>query len=228
MKLIYQGKTKDIYQKDQQSLLLKFKDDATGVDGQFDPGANEVGLSIEGMGQLNLALTTYFFNLLHQEGIPTHFIESNLHESTMTVKPASVFGKGLEVITRFKATGSFIRRYGDYITDGTQLDNYVEFTLKDDFRQDPLVTREGLIALNIMNQEQYDKLVALNIQIANCVKQELAKYDFDLYDIKLEFGFIDSPNNIILIDEISGGNMRVYKDGNLIDPVTLAQFFINL
>lgn len=228
MELLYQGKTKDIYQGLNQSMILKFKDDVTGTDGKFDPGANQIGLSIEGMGNLNLRLTTFFFQLLNQTGIPTHFIASNLNENTMTVKSASVFGKGLEVITRFKATGSFIRRYGEYIEDGAKLNNYVELTLKDDKRQDPLVTKDGLIALNILTNKQYEILIDLNIQIAQIIQKKLAEHGFDLYDIKLEFGYVNHPDNIILIDEISGGNMRVYKEGQLVDPIELAQYFNDL
>lgn len=228
MELLYQGKTKDIYQGLNQSMILKFKDDVTGTDGKFDPGANQIGLSIEGMGNLNLRLTTLFFQLLNQSGIPTHFIDSNLNENTMTVKSASVFGKGLEVITRFKATGSFIRRYGEYIEDGAKLNDYVEFTLKDDKRQDPLVTKDGLIALNILTNKQYEILIDLNIQIAQIIQKKLAEHGFDLYDIKLEFGYVNHPDNIILIDEISGGNMRVYKEGQLVDPIELAQYFNDL
>ncbi|MFL2129224.1 MAG: phosphoribosylaminoimidazolesuccinocarboxamide synthase [Ruoffia tabacinasalis] len=225
MELLYQGKTKDIYQGLNQSMILKFKDDVTGTDGKFDPGANQIGLSIEGMGNLNLRLTTFFFQLLNQTGIPTHFIASNLNENTMTVKSASVFGKGLEVITRFKATGSFIRRYGEYIEDGAKLNNYVELTLKDDKRQDPLVTKDGLNALNILTNKQYEILIDLNIQIAQIIQKKLAEHGFELYDIKLEFGYVNHPDNIILIDEISGGNMRVYKEGQLVDPIELAQYF---
>ena len=228
MELLYQGKTKDIYQGLNQSMILKFKDDLTGTDGKFDPGANQIGLSIEGMGNLNLRLTTFFFQLLNQTGIPTHFIDSNLNENTMTVKSASVFGKGLEVITRFKATGSFIRRYGEYIEDGAKLNNYVELTLKDDKRQDPLVTKDGLNALNILTNKQYEILIDLNIQIAQIIQKKLAEHGFDLYDIKLEFGYVNHPDNIILIDEISGGNMRVYKEGQLVDPIELAQYFNDL
>lgn len=228
MELIYHGKTKDIYQNDENSIVLKFKDDLTGSDGEFDPGANQIGLSIDGMGQLNLKLTSYFFDLLNKAGIPTHFIESNVPENAMTVKKAEVFGQGIEVITRFKATGSFIRRYGAYIEDGSTLKDYFEITLKDDDREDPLITKAGILALNIMSENQYQTLVELNHNIAYIIKEELEKYDLDLYDIKLEFGYIKDSNDIILIDEISGGNMRVYKENHILGPVELAQIFVSI
>ena len=44
MELKYKGKTKDVYALEDGNYLLKFKDDVTGVDGVFDPGANTVGV----------------------------------------------------------------------------------------------------------------------------------------------------------------------------------------
>ena len=225
MKLIYQGKTKDIYQVE-DLICLKFKDDVTGTDGQFDPGANQVGLSIAGMGKLNLLMTTYFLEVLTSAGIATHYVSADLELDTMLVKPLEVFGQGLEVITRYRATGSFIKRYGAYVEEGQALDGYVELTLKDDQRQDPLVTSEGIVSLGIMTPSQYQSLIALNIQAAEVIKADLAAKGLELYDIKLEFGYqIGKPDEVILMDEISGGNMRVYQGEQLLTPSELAAFY---
>ena len=124
MKKIYQGKTKDVFELENGNVLLKFKDDCTGKDGVFDPGENTVGLTIEGIGKANLETSIHFFEILKKAGIKTHYISANLDDATMEVVPAKVFGKGLEVICRLVATGSFIRRYGDYITDGTASVSY--------------------------------------------------------------------------------------------------------
>jgi len=226
MKLIYQGKTKDVYALEDGNYLLKFKDDVTGVNGVFDPGANSVGLTIEGAGRAGLKLTKYFFEKLREEGIPTHYIDCNIDEATMTVKPATVFGKGLEVICRFRAVGSFIRRYGMYAKEGQPLDAFVEVTLKDDERQDPPISEDALCMLGILTREEYAVLKDLTVKIANIVKDELAKKGLELYDIKLEFGRIGEDNHIALIDEISGGNMRAYKDGKYIEPLELEKLLV--
>lgn len=113
--LVYEGKTKNVYALENGNYLLKFKDDVTGEDGVFDPGANQVGLTIEGVGQVNLRMSVYFFEKIQEAGIRTHYVSSNLDDATMEVLPAKVFGHGLEVICRNKAVGSFIRRYGEYI-----------------------------------------------------------------------------------------------------------------
>ena len=221
MKHVYEGKTKTVYLKDDGNILLRFKDDVTGVDGVFDPGANSVGLSIEGMGNAALRMTTFFFEKLKAAGIETHWIASEPEKNEMTVLAAKPFGKGIEVICRFRAVGSFLRRYGLYAKEGQALDALVEVTLKDDGREDPLANDETLVALDLMTKEQIELCRKNTKKIAAFVKGELAKKGCELYDIKFEYGAVDG--NVILIDEISGGNMRVYKDGKYVEPLELVK-----
>lgn len=223
---LYTGKTKDVYKLEDGNYLLKFKDDVT-VDekGNFDPGANVVGLTIEGAGQAELRLTKFFFEKLREKEIETHYIDADLENTSMTVKPAETFGKGLEVILRYKAVGSFIRRYGDYISEGTDLDSFVEISLKDDKRGDPFINKEALAILNLLTPDEYDLLVNDTKKIAAVIRDELAKKDLDLYDIKFEFG--RSNGKIILIDEISAGNMRAYKDGQHVGPLDIEKLMLD-
>jgi phosphoribosylaminoimidazole-succinocarboxamide synthase len=220
MKLIYEGKTKNVYELSDGNYLLKFKDDATGKDGVFDPGANKVTLSIEGMGRASLRLTDYFFRKIEEAGIPTHFISSNIEEAAMTVKPAVPFGKGIEVICRFRAVGSFLRRYGLYAIEGQELDALVEVTLKDDDREDPLITQDALEILGILKSGEFETLKELTRRISILIKDQFAAKNAELYDIKLEFGRL-ADGTIVLMDEISGGSMRVYSDGRVIKPLDI-------
>ena len=224
MKLVYTGKTKNVFALENGNYLLKFKDDCTGKDGVFDPGENSIGLTIEGVGDVNLRMSVYYFEKINQAGIKTHFISADLNETTMEVLPAKVFGKGLEVICRNKAVGSFLRRYSDYIEEGTDLPSYVEMTFKNDEKGDPLVTRDGLIVLGIMSGEQYDAIKAMTQKITKIVADDLLEKGLVLYDIKFEFGY-DSNGDVMLIDEIASGNMRVYKDGRYIEPMALSELF---
>ncbi len=119
-----------------------------------------------------------------------------------------------------------MRRYGLYAEEGQELDAFVEVTLKDDKRNDPPITEEGLYMLNILEPGEYDILVEFTRKISGIVKEELAKKDIELYDIKLEFGKIGEDNRIALIDEISGGSMRAYKDGEYIEPLELEKLML--
>ena len=224
MKLVYTGKTKNVYALENGNYLLKFKDDCTGKDGVFDPGENSVGLTIDGVGDVNLRMSIYFFEKINQAGIKTHYVSANLNDTTMEVIPAKPFGKGLEVICREKAVGSFLRRYRDYCNEGDDLPHYVETTFKNDDLGDPLVTKDGLVALGVMTDSQYDTVKEMTQKITKIVADDLKEKGLVLYDIKFEYGY-DKDGNVILIDEIASGNMRVYKDGKYIDPMTLSKLF---
>ena len=226
MKKLYAGKTKDVYQLDNGNVMLKFKDDCTGKDGVFDPGENTVGLTIEGIGKANLQTSIHYFELLKKAGIKTHYVGADIENATMEVLPATVFGHGLEVICRLVATGSFIRRYGEYIADGTPLEGgYVECTFKNDEKGDPLVTGEGLAALGVMDEAMFKSMKEQTLNITKIVADDLKTIGLDLWDIKFEFGY--NNDEVILIDEIASGNMRVYKDGKIVDPVELTKLILN-
>ena len=231
MKKIYAGKTKDVYELDNGNVMLKFKDDCTGKDGVFDPGENSVGLTIEGIGKANLETSVLYFELLKKAGIKTHYVSADVENATMEVLPAENFGKnlggnGLEVICRLVATGSFIRRYGEYIKDGTPLEGgYVECTFKNDEKGDPLVTGEGLAALGVMSPELFASMKEQTLKITKIVADDLKSIGLDLWDIKFEFGY--HKGEVVLIDEIASGNMRVYKDGKIVPPVELTKLILN-
>ena len=226
MKKVYEGKTKDVFQLDNGNVMLKFKDDCTGKDGVFDPGENTVGLTIEGIGKANLQTSVYYFEMLKKAGIKTHYVSADVDNATMEVLPGKVFGHGLEVICRLVATGSFIRRYGEYIKDGTPIKGgYIECTFKNDAKGDPLVTAEGLEALGVMSLGMFESMKAQTLKITQIVADDLKSIGLDLWDIKFEFGY--NGDEVILIDEIASGNMRVYKGDKIVEPVELTKLILN-
>ena len=225
MKLIKQGKTKDVYENPDGTYTFKLKDTATGKDGIFDPGENTVGLSIEGLGAESLRLSVYFFEMLTKAGIPHQYLASDIANTMMTVLPAKSFGHGIEFICRRKADGSFIRRYGAYTQQGTDLDYLIEATIKDDERKDPPITEEALYLLGIMTPEEYETCKNLTKKITQLIADDLAKKGLDLYDIKYEFGI--NNGKIILIDEISAGSMRAYKNGKPVPPMELGKLILS-
>jgi phosphoribosylaminoimidazole-succinocarboxamide synthase len=224
MRHVYEGKTKTVYALDDGNYLLKFKDDVTGEDGVFDPGANTVGARIEGMGRASVRLSKHFFDMIVKAGIPTHMVSADIDKADMVVKPAAMFGNGLEVICRYKAVGSFMRRYGMYAKEGQELDAFVEVTLKDDGRNDPPITKDALDMLGLLTLDEYEILKSMTQKICALIKDDLKQKGAELYDIKLEFGRVDG--RITLIDEISGGNMRIYKDGKTVEPLELTKLLL--
>ena len=224
MELVYTGKTKNVYAMENGNYMLKFKDDCTGKDGVFDPGENSVGLTIEGVGDVNLRMSIYFFEKINAAGIKTRYVSADLANTTMEVLPAKAFGHGLEVICRHKAVGSFIRRYGEYIEAGADLPAYVETTFKNDEKGDPLVTKDALVALGVMSDKQYEDIKEMTQKITQIIADDLKEKGMVLYDIKFEYGY-DANGDVMLIDEVASGNMRVYKDGEYIAPMVLSELF---
>ena len=224
MELVYTGKTKNVYKMENGNYMLKFKDDCTGKDGVFDPGENSVGLTIEGVGDVNLRMSIYYFEKINAAGIKTHYVSADLANTTMEVLPAKAFGHGLEVICRHKAVGSFIRRYGEYIEAGADLPAYVETTFKNDEKGDPLVTKDALVALGVMTDKQYEDIKEMTQKITQIIADDLKEKGMVLYDIKFEYGY-DANGDVMLIDEVASGNMRVYKDGEYIAPMVLSELF---
>jgi len=221
MELYKNGKTKDVYKLPDGNFLLKFKDTVTGhKPGESDPGGNTVIGSLDGVGSGALKMSVYYFNLIQNAGIPTHFVSADFCKNEMVVRPAGYFGKGLEFVIRYKASGSFVRRFGLYSKEGDVLPDVFEATLKDDEREDPPVTKEILMALNLLSHSQFDEIHDKSKRICGIIYEDLKNRGLELIDIKVEFGIIDGK--IALIDEISAGNMRVYKDGKKLDYLTLS------
>ena len=100
----------------------------------------------------------------------------------------------------------------------------METTFKNDEKGDPLVTKDGLVVLGVMTEQQYEDIKSMTQKITQIVADDLKEKGLVLYDIKFEFGY-DKDGNVMLIDEIASGNMRVYKDGEYIDPMTLSELF---
>ena len=221
MELVKAGKTKDVYKLPDGNYLLKFKDTVTGhLSGESDPGGNSVVGSVAGVGSGALKMTVYYFELLKKHNIPTHYVSADISKNEMLVRPAIIFGNGLEFVVRYKAAGSFVKRFGLYCKEGDELPKIFEVTLKDDAHNDPPVTGQILAALEILTPAQYDEIRGKTLKICDLVRDDLAIRGLELIDIKVEFGMVDGE--IALIDEISPGNMRVFQNGEKLNYLTLS------
>jgi len=213
------GKTKDVLVNNDGTCTFTFKDDACGEDGVFNPGANAVGLTIDGKGRASLLLSRHFFPLLTEGGVSNHYISANLENGTMTCRHLKILP--VEFIWRDKAWGSFCKMYG--AEQGYPLGGLVEATLKDDALGDPRLNREACVLLGKMTDQQYEECDALTRKIGGILQKELAKYDYTLIDFKVEFG-LDASGQIRLADEVSGDIWRVLdKTSKSVDPVTCAK-----
>ncbi|MBS5887200.1 MAG: phosphoribosylaminoimidazolesuccinocarboxamide synthase [Negativicoccus massiliensis] len=212
LEMMYEGKAKQVFKTDRDDeVIVRYKDDATAFNGAKKGTITDKGV-------LNNKITTFFFDLLAKNGVPTHFIE-RLDDREQRVKKLSIIP--LEVIIRNRCAGSMAKRYGR--EEGEELAfPTIEFCLKDDALDDPLINTYHIRALNIASQEDLDTITKLAFKVNDVLKQFLAEKEVILVDFKLEFGK-DTEGNILLGDEISPDTCRFW-DANTLEKLDKDRF----
>nr|WP_217671599.1 phosphoribosylaminoimidazolesuccinocarboxamide synthase [Marinitoga sp. 1135] len=220
--MLYEGKAKKIFKYNDEEVIIYFKDDVTAFNGIKKD-------SISGKGKINKKITTFFFELVEKEGIPTQFVK-DLDENSFIAKKVEIIP--LEVIVRNYTAGSFCKRYG--VEKGIKLeDPIVEFSLKDDSLGDPMICENVILSLNLVEKDVLEKLKEYALKINEILSKFLTEKNIILVDYKLEFGKYN--DKILLADEISPDTCRfwdkdtmdsldkdVYREekGDLIDKYT--------
>ncbi|MFC3932995.1 phosphoribosylaminoimidazolesuccinocarboxamide synthase [Streptococcus dentapri] len=205
--LIYTGKAKDIYDTEDEDLIVSvYKDQATMLNGARKE-------TIEGKGVLNNQISSLIFQKLNAAGIATHFVKQ-LSEIEQLNRKVTIIP--LEVVLRNVTAGSFSKRFG--VEEGIRLEQpIVEFYYKNDDLDDPFINDEHVKFLKIADDEQITFLKAETRRINELLKNWFSQIDLQLIDFKLEFGF-DKDGKIILADEFSPDNCRLWDDeGNHMD-----------
>jgi phosphoribosylaminoimidazole-succinocarboxamide synthase len=214
MKLIVNGKTKSLFVNEETGeYYLFFKDDATGVDGVFDPGANTVGGSVSGKGRTGLIISKYFFELMEANGIPTQYLGADIEKCLMKVRKITV--PELEFVIRYFTAGSMCRRFS--IDPGIPFEPpYLETTLKDDAQGDPVIGERLCVMKGILREGEYNKALGLLQKVGNVLREELTGFGLTLIDLKIEIGF-DENRNVYVADELTPDIWRV-RDGSGVIP----------
>lgn len=196
--LLYEGKAKKVFRTDDEDVLIvDYKDDATAFNG-LKKG------TIVGKGVINNRMTNRVFQLLEQEGIPTHYIEE-LSDRETAVKKVEIVP--LEVIVRNVAAGSFSKKLG--IEEGRELlCPTLEFSYKNDELGDPFINSYYALALGLATQEEIDRITELTFQVNEVMKRYFANAGIQLIDFKIEFGRYHGQ--IILADEVSPDTCRLW------------------
>ena len=224
MKMLYEGKTKNVMLDEETGIVhLFFKDSATGENGVFDPGSNTVGGSVEGKGKVGLAVSAYFFELMEKNGIPTHYLGSDIEKGLMKVRNLTV--PRLEFIVRYETAGSMCRRFS--LPEGIVFDPpYAEVTLKDDEQGDPLISERICVMKDILRPGQYDEAINIVKKVGEVLKVELASMNLKLIDFKIEVGY-DETGKIFVADEITPDIWRIRDEqGNIPNQIDCANMIL--
>ena len=224
MKTLYTGKTKNVLLDETTGIVhLFFKDDATGENGVFDPGSNTVGGSVEGKGMVGLTVSKYFFELMEKNGIPTHYLGSEIEKGLMMVRNLTV--PKLEFVVRYYTAGSMCRRFT--LPEGIPFDPpYAEVTLKDDAQGDPLISERLCIMKGLLKPGQYDEALKVVHAVGEVLKKELAAMNLTLIDFKVEVGY-DESGKIYVADEITPDIWRVRdENGKIPNQIDCAKMIL--
>jgi len=202
--LLYEGKAKRVYKTDDpRYYIIEYKDEATAFDGK------KKGI-IQGKGTVNNKVSAVFFQLLEENGVPTHFVEL-LSPTEMLVKRVEIIP--LEVIVRNYAAGSISKRLG--LEEGIKFDRpVVEFCYKNDELGDPMVNNYHILAMKLANEEEINALTQQALRINQILSQFLLGKNIILVDFKLEFGRTDE-GDIVLADEISPDTCRFWDSATM-------------
>ena len=196
---LYEGKAKKVFATDDANLVIvDYKDHATAFNGEKKG-------TITGKGVINNVMSNHMFQLLEQQGVPTHFVEQ-LSERETLVKKVSIVP--LEVIIRNISAGSFAKRFG--VEEGIVFDEpTIEFSYKNDELGDPLMNAYHAIALKAATREEIETIKAMAFKVNEVMKQYFDTLNVILVDFKLEFGKT-ADGKIVLADEISPDTCRLW------------------
>ena len=197
--LLYEGKAKKVFSHDDKDkVFIEFKDDATAFNALKKA-------KFEGKGKLNCLISSRIFELLIKNNIPTHFLELK-NENTMIAQKIKVIP--LEIVLRNTAYGSLCKQ--TTIKSGTVLAKpLIDIYLKNDELNDPIITKDRIELMNILSSNDLDLIIDLTLKINLILKSFFKNIQLQLVDFKLEFGY-DFKNNILLADEISPDNCRLW------------------
>ena len=201
-KILYEGKAKQLFETEKPFELVQFfKDDATA----FNKKKHEI---IDSKGVLNNLISEFIFTYLGNNNIPNHFIE-RLSPREQLIKKVEIIP--IEVVVRNIAAGTFSKRFG--IEEGKNLpETLIEFNLKDDDNDDPLVSEEHMKVFGWAKEDEIETMKKYAFKINTLLKKLFKKINITLVDFKIEFGRYYSNNNyeIILADEISPDSCRLW------------------
>ena len=201
-KILYEGKAKQLFETEKPFELVQFfKDDATA----FNKKKHEI---IDSKGVLNNLISEFIFTYLGNNNIPNHFIE-RLSPREQLIKKVEIIP--IEVVVRNIAAGTFSKRFG--IEEGKNLpETLIEFNLKDDDNDDPLVSEEHMKVFGWAKEDEIETMKKYAFEINSLLKKLFKKINITLVDFKIEFGRYYSNNNyeIILADEISPDSCRLW------------------
>ena len=197
--LLQTGKVKTVYIMDgePEKVYVHFHDKVTAGNGRRSE-------TMESKGQVCCLISALLFEHMEKRGIRTHFIDVP-YLDTLLCKKLTIIP--VEVIVRNITAGSIVSQ--TTLEEGKLIQPpIVEFFLKDDAKDDPLLTPDRVRLMGVDPEPLKEQALEIN----NHFQMLFTLCGIDLVDFKLEFGY-DAHGDLFLADELSPDNMRLWRKG---------------
>ena len=200
---ITKGKVKTVFTTSEpDKVLIQYEDRVTAGNGK------KVDYP-KGKGKVCMDISAFLFKEMEMNGIETHYLDT-FPERIMSCKKVDIIP--IEVVVRNIATGSIVRQ--TTLEEGRIINwPLVEFYLKDDEKDDPLLTEDRI---NLMGDYPTRRMIQIAREVNAVLQNIFRKINLTLVDFKLEFGY-DSEHNLLLADELSPDGMRLWREGKSFD-----------
>ena len=194
------GKVKTVFSTaEPDQVLIQYEDKVTAGNGR------RIDFP-EGKGAVCCEISDFLFQLLEKHGIKTHYMDMSTHRA-MWCKRVEIIP--IEVVVRNGAAGSIVRQ--TTLEEGHIINwPLVEYYLKDDEKDDPLLTEDRI---RLMGDYPLSDLEQIAREVNAILSKTFREIGITLVDFKLEFGY-DSEQNLLLADELSPDGMRLWREGS--------------
>ena len=209
--LLTEGKGKRVYAtEDPETAIVYFKDEAMAFHG-LKRGR------ILGKGEVNNAVCRHIYELLERHGVKTHFLRQ-LDGRQSLVKRVEIIPVCVKV--RNRVAGGLAQRIN--LPTGMRLNpTVIEFCLKNEELEDPLVNATHVRALGLATAEELDFISETAARVNGILTDFLAEIGIELIDFKMEFGRYHGE--ILVADEISPDTARFW-DARTHEPLDIDRF----
>ena len=200
---LIEGKVKTVHSTDEpDQVIIEYHDKVTAGNGK------KVSYP-DGKGAVCCSISEWFFRYFEENGVClTHFLDRPT-PTTMLCRKLNIIP--VEVICRNIAAGSIVRQTP--LPEGMVFDPpLIEFNLKDDEKDDPLLTDDRVSLMGYDFKTFRRRASELNYHFKNI----FGNIGLTVVDFKLEFGHA-SNGGLYLADEISPDSFRLWKDGKSFD-----------
>lgn len=201
--LLYEGKTKRVWQTDDPKLVIaEFSDDAM----MYHAKKKQY---FSGKGAYCNKINAILMQVLEDNNIHTHFV-SMFDDNSTVVRRADMIP--VEVVVRNYAAGSIVDRLGLPYHSKLRFP-VLEFCYKNDQLSDPVINEYHALTLGLCTREEMNYMCYCATRVNKVLTDLMKPLGIIVADFKLEFGRVGS--GLVIADEITPNVSRFWDKDTL-------------